>query len=109
MIIKLSPIRSDEELSVVKQGATLILNGEIFDFTNIGDGDTLPLEAIASSWFADDVNKTGDNIELTLRLPLPANFSPEQAFPVPLVNVIDGVVQLPQPLPTSVVAVEVTQ
>ena len=109
MIINLSPIRSDEELSVIKQGATLILNGEPFDFTNIGDGDTLPLEAIASTWFADAVIKTDDTIEVTLRLPLPANFSPEQAFPVPLLNVPDGVVQLPQPLPTSVVTVEMTQ
>lgn len=109
MIINLSPIRSDEELSVIKQGATLILNGEPFDFTNIGDGDTLPLEAIESTWFAEAVIKTGDTIEVTLRLPLPANFSPEQAFPVPLLNVPDGVVQLPQPLPTSVVTVEMTQ
>ncbi|UZE14816.1 hypothetical protein [Pseudomonas sp. B21-053] len=109
MIIKLSPIRSDEELSIIKQGATLILNGESFDFTNVGAGDTLPLEAITSTWFADAVTRTGDTLELTLRFPLPANFSPEQAFPVPLLNVPDGVVQLPQPLPVPVVAGEVTQ
>lgn len=109
MNIKLSPFRSDDELIIIKQGATLILNGESFDFTNIGDGDTLPLEAIASSWFAEAVTKTGDNLEMTLRLPLPANFSSEQAFPVPLLNVPDGVVQLPKPLPTSVVTVEMAQ
>jgi hypothetical protein len=109
MIIKLSPIRSDAELTVIKRGAVLILNGEPFDFANMGDGDTLPLEAITSPWFADAVTRTGDTLELTLRLPLPANFSPEQAFPVPLLNVPDGVVLLPKPLPVPIIAGEVTQ
>lgn len=108
MIIKLSPIRLDEALVVSKQGSVLILNGESFDFTGVGDGDTLPLEAITSDWFADAVTRTGDTLELTIRLPLPANFSQEQAFPVPLLNVPDGVVQLPQPLPVPIVAGEVT-
>lgn len=109
MIIKLSPIRSDAELAITKQGAVLILNGESFDFTNMGDGDTLPLEAITSPWFADSVIRTGDTLELTLRLPLPANFSPEQAFPVPLLNVPDGAVSLPQALLAPIVTAEVTQ
>jgi hypothetical protein len=108
MIIKLSPFRSDDELTVVKQGDVLILNGETFDFTPMSDGDTLPLEAITSQWFGDSVSRIGDTLELTLRLPLPANFSQEQAYPVPLLSVPDGVVQLPQPLPPPLVAGEMT-
>ncbi|MBK5551048.1 hypothetical protein JFU49_12345 [Pseudomonas sp. TH03] len=109
MIINFSPFRSDDELSVTKQGAVLILNGESFDFSSMGDGDTLPLDAFTSQWFGYAVTRTGETLEVTLRLPLPANFSPEQAYPVPLLNVPDGAVQLPQPLPTPIIAGEVTQ
>lgn len=109
MNIKLSPFRSDDDLSVTKQGAVLILNGESFDFSSMGDGDTLPLDAITSHWFGDSVNRVGDTLEVTLRLPLPANFSQEQAFPVPLLNVPDGVVQLPAPLPAPIVVGEEIQ
>lgn len=99
MNIKLSPFRSDDELIVTKQGSILILNGESFDFTRMGDGDTLPLDAFTSQWFGDSVHRNGDVLELTLRLPLPANFSQAQAYPTPLMNVPDGIVMLPQPLP----------
>lgn len=100
MKISLSPWRSDTmpALSVSKAGDTLTINGELFDFSRLADGDTLPLDAITSQWFDGSVNRVASEIELTLRLTLPANFSPAQAFPVPLLNVRDGDVVLPQPL-----------
>lgn len=98
MNINLSPGRSDETLTVSKNGNTLTLNGEKFDFSRMKDGDTLPLEAITSRWFAGQVEMVGESLEVTLRLPLPVNYSAEQAFPAPLLNVPDGVVVLPQPL-----------
>jgi len=99
MIIKLSPVRRDDTLEVVKLGDILTINGEDFDFSAIGEGDTLPANAILSEWFASEVNRINGEIELTLILPNPVNHSPEQAFPIPLVDVPDGVVMLPQPLP----------
>lgn len=77
----------------------MTLNGEDFDFSRMVDGDTLPASAISSPWFGGDVNNIGGVLELTLTLPLPANFSQEQAFPEPLTVDIDGPVELPQPLP----------
>lgn len=109
MDIKLSPFRSDDELTVVKQGDVLTLNGESFDFNPMGDGDTLPLEAVTSQWFGDSVNRTNGTLVLTLRLPIPANFSQAQAYPVPLFNVPDGVVELPASLPTTFVTAQVDQ
>lgn len=99
MKIVLSPQRRDDVLVLEKDGDALIVNGERFDFSPIGDGDTLPAIAIFSSFFADRVERVGGELELTVLLPLPANYSHEQAYPAPLLNVADGLVGLPQPLP----------
>jgi hypothetical protein len=99
MRIKLFPQRRDDALTVVRSGSVLIVNGESFDFSRMADGDTLPLSAIQSQWFVGDVDKVGGELTLTLLLPNPWNYSPEQAFPVDLVDVPDGPVIFPQPLP----------
>lgn len=100
MRIKLSPTISDEILTVVKAGQLLTINGELFDFGPMNDGDTLPSSAISSKWFYGGVDKESGELTLTLFLPNPWNYSPEQAFPVDLVDVPDGQVVFPQPLPT---------
>lgn len=99
MRIKLQPTRCDDVLVVVKDGSVLILNGEPFDFSPMSDGDTLPFSAITSDWFPADVEHANGELVITLRLPNPWNYSPEQAFPVDLVDVPDGPVLFPQPLP----------
>lgn len=100
MKINLSPQRSDETLDISRAGSAITINGESFDFSQMADGDSLPTAAIKSPWFVGDVHKAGGELELTLILPLPANYSPEQAFPEPLLITTDGPVTLPQPLPT---------
>lgn len=99
MKISLSPQRRDDTLSLVRAGQTLVVNGEIFDFSGMEDGDTLPASAINSEWFIGQVDNLGGELEFSLILPLPANYSPEQAFPGALVDVPDGDILLPQPLP----------
>jgi len=99
MIIKLLPVRMDDTLDVVKVGDTLTINGEDFDFSPIGEGDTLPTLAISSGWFVGEVNRINGELELTLILPNPWNYSQEQAFPIPLIDVQDGPVVFPAPLP----------
>lgn len=98
MLIYLSPQRRDDTLEVVKSGNVLTVNGEDFDFTPMGEGDTLPSSAISSQWFLDNVDRINGELVLTLMLPLPANYSPEQAFPLPLLNVPDGLIAFPLPL-----------
>lgn len=98
MIIKLSPQRRDDELVVIKKGAVLTVNGEDFDFSRMGDGDTLPYGAINSIWFVDAVEVIDNQLVLTLLFPNPFNYSQAQAFPQPLHDVPDGVVQFPLPL-----------
>lgn len=99
MIIKLWPQRRDDTLTLYKSNDTLIINGYAYNFTNLAEGSTLPSTSIASQWFFGDVSRTNGEIVLTLTLPNPLNYSAEQAFPTPLVNVPDGPVVLPRPLP----------
>jgi hypothetical protein len=101
MRINLSPQRRDDTLEVIKTGDVLTVNGEDFDLSPIGDGDTLPASAITSEWFFDKVDRIDGKLVLTLILPNPFNYSHEQAFPVPLENVPDGLVVFPGPLPES--------
>ncbi|WP_339496948.1 hypothetical protein [Pseudomonas sp. EA_15y_Pfl1_P101] len=99
MVINLSPQQRSDTLTVVRAGDALIVNGETFDFSAMGDGDTLPRAAIQSKWFDGDAEKKDGELILTLLFPMPWNYSPEQAFPVPLENVPDGPVVFPGPLP----------
>lgn len=99
MLIKLSPRRTDDTVDVFRDGSKLIVNGVVFDFSGVGDGDTLPLSAITSEWFDGNVDNINGELTLTLVLPNPWNYSPEQAFPVDLIDVPDGRVVLPMPLP----------
>ncbi|UZJ58188.1 hypothetical protein OKW98_16420 [Pseudomonas sp. KU26590] len=99
MVINLSPQRLDATLEVFRSGSVLIINGEAFDFTPMADGDTLPAEAISCDWIIGDVHNVDGELELTLLLPLPENYSQAQAFPLPLLDVPDGPVKLPEPLP----------
>lgn len=100
MKINLTPQLTYKSLSLVKKGSTLIINGEHFDLSPMTEGATLPSSAIHSEWFAGEVEMTDGEIIVTLLLPNPVNYSQEQAFPRPLLNVPDGTVALPQPLPT---------
>jgi len=99
MKINLIPVGRPETLEVIRIGDVLNINGEVFDFSPIGEGDTLPATAIASDWFMNMVERLNGELELTLILPLPSNYSQEQAFPVPLENVPNGPVSFPQSLP----------
>jgi hypothetical protein len=98
MIIKLSPQRRDDALILVKSGDKLTINGEVFDFTPMPEGGTLPAEAIASGWFVEDVRRENGELLIHLLLPNPVNYSPAQAFPADLLNVPDGSIALPEPL-----------
>lgn len=102
MKIKLSPIRiGGAELVIDKLSENiLIVNGIRYDFSPMKEGDELPISAISGEVFVDfPVRFINGELEVTMQFPLPANYSPEQAYPADLVNVPDGSVALPQPLP----------
>lgn len=99
MRIKLTPQRRDDCIAVTKAGDVLTINGLAFDFGPLPEGATLPATAIDSPWIVGEVLRDGGELTVTMLLPLPANYSQEQAFPEDLVDVPDGPVAFPQPLP----------
>lgn len=99
MKIILSPVRTDDLVTYEKRGDTIIVNGEEFDLSPVEEGDQLPATAIDSPWFGGGVTRARDELVLTLILPNPWNYSPEQAFPEPLFDVQDGIIELPPSLP----------
>lgn len=95
MLIKLSPSRVDKELIVSKKDDVLTVNGEVFDFSPLKEGQVLPADAIKSEWFIGDVSRVEGELILTLVLPHGPNPSQNVAFPKDLVNVKNGKVKLP--------------
>jgi len=94
MIIKLSPVRSDLQLAVVKAGETLEVNGVALNFSSLADGATLPAEAVGCEFVVAPVERINGDLVLTLMLPHAADAPPAARFPVDLYPA-DGQVQLP--------------
>ncbi|WP_286918661.1 tail fiber assembly protein [Pseudomonas sp. UBA6753] len=94
MIIKLSPVRSDIHLSVVKAGDLLEVNGIALDFSRLADGSTLPAEAVGCDFVIAPVERIDGALVLTLMLPHDADAPEGARFPVDLYPA-DGQVQLP--------------
>jgi hypothetical protein len=95
MIIKLSPQLGRRALVVTKAGNTLTINGELFDFSRMVEGDVLSRTAITSDWFSADVEYKGGQLIVPLILPIFNGYTQAQAFPADLVNVPDGPVVFP--------------
>jgi hypothetical protein len=96
MQITFYPMRRDTPLTLSRNGDTLTINGETFDFSPLPDGATLPVEAIGSDWFAGNaVERIDGEIHLTLRLPHGDNAPQQTLFPGPITLTGDGPVPLP--------------
>ena len=96
MRIKLNPQRRDDQITVIKSGDTLTINGEVFDFSAIPEGVTLPADAISSEFFSGPVERIGGVLHLTLTLPHGENPVEAVAFPTDIVNPPDGEIALPK-------------
>lgn len=97
MLIKLSPVRSDVELIVFKQGDSLTINGLTLDFSQLPDGATLPASATGCEWVLDQVDRIDGHLAITLILPHGADAPEEARFPAVIVDPANGKVVLPIP------------
>ena len=96
MHIKLNPQRRDDTLTVIKQGDTLTINGEVFDLSAIPEGAALPADAISSEFFSGPVERINGILHLALTLPHGANPVQEVAFPADIIDPPDGEIALPK-------------
>lgn len=95
MIIKLSPVRSDLSLTVVRAGDRLDINGVSLDFSRLADGSTLPAEAVSSSFIVAPVERVNGDLVVTLMLPHDADAPESARFPIDIHDPADGPVRLP--------------
>lgn len=95
MHLTLIPQRRDETLTLSRNGDTLTINDEAFDFSDLPDGATLPRDVISSDWIAGDVSRSGGMLTVPLVLPHGASAPDATLFPVPITLTGDGPVVLP--------------
>lgn len=95
MLVNLSPVRSDVPISIAVNGNAISINEEVFDFSPLADGETLPRKAIDSPWFADDVKRINGVLHVALVFPHGPYADEAARFPAPLTVIQDGLVQLP--------------
>lgn len=87
MRISLSPQRSDASLQVIRGGEdVLIINNELFDFSNLPEGGTIPAGDVPCEWILGPVERIDGELMLTLVLPHGSNPSQSVAFPQPIVD-----------------------
>lgn len=96
MQITLTPLRSDDVLTLWRKGDILTINGEDMDLTRLPEGATLPREAVACSWLVSDIERSAGVLRLTLVFPHSVDAPLEARFPAPLILTEDGPVALPQ-------------
>lgn len=95
MFINLSPVRSDEPLTLEVSGDTLLINDVPFDFSPLPEGAILPVAAIGSTWITEDVKRADGVIHVSIMLPHADDASEAARFPQPI-TAADGPVELPK-------------
>ncbi|MNH11680.1 tail fiber assembly protein [Pseudomonas putida] len=97
MIIKLTPqeMYPPQQLAVWKNGEQLNINGLAIDLANLAEGSILPATAINSPWLAAPIERVGGELVLTLYLPNGPDSTEAERFPNDLVDVADGLVEMP--------------
>lgn len=95
MHISLSPQRRDGALLLEKTGDRIRINGELFNFDSLNDGDTIKRGDIPCEFIAGDVTKADGEVRLTLILPCGPNPSQAVGFPADMVVTEDGPIAVP--------------
>lgn len=96
MRISFSPQRRDDVLMLERTAPDrLRINGELYNFGPLADGDTVPAGEIPCEWIVGPVERVDGEIHLTVILPHGPNPSQEVAFPEPINVTEDGPVMLP--------------
>jgi hypothetical protein len=96
MRISFSPQRRDDKLTLELTAPDRIrVNDDLFNFSPLVDGDTIPTDEIPCDWIVGPVERIDGEIHLTLILPHGPNPSDAVAFPDPIYVTQDGPITLP--------------
>jgi hypothetical protein len=96
MRISFSPQRRDGVLALEQTSVDrLRVNGDLFNFSTLPDGASLPAGTVPCDWIAGPVERVGGEVRLTLILPHGPNPSPAVAFPEPVIVTEIGPIAVP--------------
>jgi len=96
MRISFSPQRRDDTLTLEKSsGNRLMINGELFNFDDLQDGDQIASADIPCPWICGPVECIDGEVRVSVLLPHGPNPSEAVAFPEPITVVDDGPIELP--------------
>lgn len=102
MRISFSPQRRDDSLTLEKtSGDRLRINGELFNFNTLNDGDVIPAGTIPCDWITGTVEKVAGEVRLTVILPHGPNPSQAVAFPEAITVLEDGPIEMPHDEPVE--------
>lgn len=97
MNIYFTPKRSDDILILEKTGNDKIkINGELFNFSSLKDGDLIPEGIIPSKWIEGAVEKRDGELHIKIILPHSSNPESYMAFPEPIKVEEDGEIDIPK-------------
>lgn len=103
MKIKLFPFLSDWQLEASVSGDVLTINGEEIDLSDIPDSYRLPGGAVGNKFFVETeyVERKGETLYFTLRLPVDWNSPEEYRNPVEpiVIDARSGPVKFPDTSP----------
>ena len=103
MRISFFPRRLDDTLTLERTSDDrLRINGELFNFNTLADGDQIPSGAIPCEWIVGPVTREDGVVHLTVILPFGPNPSQAVAFPDPIIVTEDGPIALPGEEPADV-------
>ena len=85
-----------ERASFEKRGDSLIINGEVFDFSPLLEGERLPMNAIKSDFFAGAVERHKGILFIPIRLPISEALAESIGIPGPILDAPDGPLDLPK-------------
>ncbi|SLN69926.1 hypothetical protein ROG8370_03313 [Roseovarius gaetbuli] len=95
MHISFSPVRADHTLAVAYNNETITLNGALYDFQDIPEGEALSQDVLECEHIVTDVVRQDGVIHLTLVLPHGPDAATEVLFPTPVTVTGSGNLVLP--------------
>lgn len=96
MRISFSPQRRNDTLVLERTAPDrLRINGDLFNFGPLAEGDAIPAGAIPCDWIVGAIERVDGEIHLKVILPHGASPDPHVAFPAPIIDPPEGPIGLP--------------
>lgn len=95
MHITFFPICKAGNPCLERRGDALVIDGEVFDFSALPEGASLPAEAVATDWICGEVARIDGVLHLPVLLCHGRGAPQEIRFPAPLTVNCDGPINLP--------------